>query len=155
MFSETTKGIQLKHNRLNTDLLAYLRAHCLLFYPGDDICSVRVTVPTSIDYEVIVLKTYLSLLDRFKELNPGRFDPTDEEEIFPDTQNPFHAAMIRTYRLEQCRILSAQYSIVNTMLMIMQQIKLIKLSHSYAINQLCVGSQEHLINCLNMRRYLK
>ena len=41
------------------------------------------------------------------------------------------------------------------MLMILQQIKLIGLTHTYAINQLCVGSHEHLVNCLNMRKYLK
>lgn len=52
------------------ELLAYLRAHCLLFYPGDDICKVRVTIPTEVDYEIIVLKAYRALLDRFKELNP-------------------------------------------------------------------------------------
>ena len=37
-FSNSTKGIELKANRLNVDLLAYLRAHCLLFYEGKDIC---------------------------------------------------------------------------------------------------------------------
>ena len=63
--------------------------------------------------------------------------------------------MIRTYRLEQCRIMSAQYNILNTMLLVCQQIKLIGLSYTYAVNQLCVGSHEHLINCLNMRKYLK
>ena len=63
--------------------------------------------------------------------------------------------MIKTYRLEQCRIIAAQYSILNTVLMALQQIKLLKLSHSYAINQLCCGAQEHLVNALNMRRYFK
>ena len=72
--SEATKGVQLKHNKLSQDLLAYLRAHCLLFYPGDDICGVKMTVPTEIDYEIMVLKGYRALLDRFKVLNPGRFD---------------------------------------------------------------------------------
>ena len=57
--------------------------------------------------------------------------------------------------MEQLRILSAQYSILNTLLLIMQQIKLIGLTYTYAVNQLCVGSQEHLINSLNMRKYLK
>ena len=55
-FSEVTKGLQLKYNKLNGDLMAYLRAHCLLFYPGEDICSVRVTVPTDLDYEILILK---------------------------------------------------------------------------------------------------
>ena len=97
--------------------MAYLRAHCLLFYPGNDICNVRVTVPTEIDYEIIILKTYRRLLDQFKELNPGRFDPTDEDEVFVDCQDSFHREMIVRYRIEQCRILSAQYSIVNTLLL--------------------------------------
>lgn len=153
-FSETTKGIQLKHNKLNLDLMAYLRAHLLLFYEGEDICNVRVTVPTEIDYEILVLKTYRSVLDRFKELNPGRFDAQDEEEILIECETT-RADLIRTYRLEQCRIISAQYSIVNTLLLVCQQIKLIGLTYTYAINQLCVGHSEHLVNCLNMRKYLK
>ena len=99
-FSETTKGIQLKHNKLNNDLLCYIRAHCLLFYEGDDICNVRVTVPTEVDYEIIVLKMYRSLLDRFKEVNPGRFDAADEEEIIVDIQNGFRRKMVETYRME-------------------------------------------------------
>ena len=72
--SEATKGVQLKHNKLSQDLLAYLRAHCLLFYPGEDICGVKMTVPTETEYEIMVLKAYRALLDRFKALNPGRFD---------------------------------------------------------------------------------
>ena len=109
----------MKYNRLNADLLAYLRAHCLLFFEGDDICSVRVTMPTDLDYEILILKTYKGLLDRFKELNPGRFDPKDEEEIIVDSACGFRREMIRTYRLEQCRILAAQYSMINTMLMVL------------------------------------
>ena len=118
VFSETTKGIQLKHNKLNADLMAYLRAHCLLFYPGDDICSVRVTVPTNVEYEILVLKCYRGLIDQFKDLNPGRFSPSDEEEIIVDCTDPFRREMIHRYRLEQCRIISAQYSIIDTLLMI-------------------------------------
>ena len=116
----------------------------------------RVTVPTDIDYEIIVLKAYRHLLDRFKDSNPAfRFSPKSREEIIAVTDNPFRRHMIEAYRHEQCKILAAQYSIVNTLLMVMQQVKLIGLSYSYAVNQLCVGSHEHLINCLNMRKYLK
>ena len=49
-FSDITTGIQLKNGKLSQELLAYLRAHCLLFYDGDDICNVRVTVPSDVDY---------------------------------------------------------------------------------------------------------
>jgi len=63
--------------------------------------------------------------------------------------------MILRYRHEQCQIMASQYSILNTIEMVLSQVKLIKLSYTYAINQLCVGSRNHLINCLNMRKYLK
>ena len=33
--------------------------------------------------------------------------------------------------------------------------KLIGLSYTYAVTQLCVSNKEHLINCLHMRKYLK
>ena len=39
--------------------------------------------------------------------------------------------------------------------MVLNQVKLIGLSYTYAVTQLCVGGNEHLINCLNMRKYLK
>ena len=120
----------MKYGKLNQDLLAYLRAHCLLFYQGNDICNVRVTVPTDVDYEILILKAYRGLLDRFKELNPGRFSPNDEEEIIVNCENPSRRLMIETYRLEQCRIISAQYSILNTLLMILQQVKLLKIPHT-------------------------
>lgn len=87
-------------------MLAYLRAHLLLFYEGEDICNVRVTVPTQIDYEILVLKTYRALLDRFKDLNHGRFDAQDEEEIIIEVETP-RADLIRVYRMEQLKILSA------------------------------------------------
>ena len=154
-FYTITSGIQLKHKKLSVELLAYLRAHCLLFYDGDDICSVRVTVPTDVDYEIIVIKAYRAMLDKFKELNPQRFSPMDEEEIIPDCDNPGRRQMIINYRLSQCQIMSAQYSLVNTVLMILQQVKVIKLSHTYAITQLCCNSTENLMNCLHMRKYLK
>lgn len=155
VFSEATKGIQLKHSKLNADLLAYLRAHCLLFYQGEDICNVRVTIPTEIEYEILILKAYRALLDRFKEVNPGRFSPLTESEIIVDVENPFRREMIRTYRLEQCRIFSAQYSILTSLLMTLQQIKLLSINHTYAVTQLCCGSHENLMNCLNMRKYFK
>ena len=94
----------------------------LLFYEGNDICNVRVTVPTELEYEILVLKTYRGLLDKFKEMNPGRFDQQDEEEIIIDcqTERPYRLDMIRVYRMEQLRIIASQYSIINTLLLVCQ-----------------------------------
>jgi len=95
---------------------------------------VRVTIPTDVEYEILVLKAYRALLDRFKEVNQERFDPSDEEEVIVDCADPGHREMIKTYRLEQCRILSAQYSILKTLLMTLQQVKLLKITHTYAVS---------------------
>ena len=69
LFSKNTIGIELKAKSLNKSLLSYLRAHCLMFYNGKDISSLRVTEPTDIDYELMILNTYEKILNQFKELN--------------------------------------------------------------------------------------
>ena len=91
----------------------------MLFYPGDDICNVRVTIPSDVDYEIIVLKTYRLLLDRFKELNPSRFNCKDHEQIYCYCEDESRKQLVVAYRAEQCKIISAQYSIVNSLLLVM------------------------------------
>ena len=88
----------MKANKLNVELLAYLRAHCLLFFPGEDFSKARVTVPSDLDYEIMVLKTYKKILDKFREYNVGRFDPLEIDDIEPETENQFHSQMIKVYR---------------------------------------------------------
>jgi hypothetical protein len=56
------------------ELLAYLRAHSLLFYRGKDIHLLKMIEPTSIDFEIIVLEQYKLILElvkaqRFNQLN--------------------------------------------------------------------------------------
>ena len=58
-----SKKIYLKASKLNADLLAYLRAHLLLKYDGD-LSSIKVTEPTAIDYELLVLQTYRSFIEQ-------------------------------------------------------------------------------------------
>ena len=150
-----THRIPLKYNKLNDDLLAYLRAHCLLFYQGTDTSKITATEPTDIDYESFVLKAYRKVLDRFKEVNlPQRFSPQSKDEIVADSNNELRKQMIEIYRYDQCKIIAAQYSIVNTILMLENQLRVFK-SYSYAISQLCLDSDEHFVNLVNMRLYLK
>jgi len=52
--SSASKKIFLKATKLNPDLLAYLRAHLLLKYDGD-LSIIKVTEPTVIEYELLVL----------------------------------------------------------------------------------------------------
>ena len=63
---------------------------------------------------------------------------------------------IEQYRVEQCKIMANQFSLLNTMKMILTSVKAVTgTTYTYQINSLCVGSLEHFTNCLHMRRYLK
>ena len=61
--------------------------------------------------------------------------------------------MIHRYRQEQCQIIASQYSILKTVLAVLNKVKLQGLTHTHAITAVCVTSTEDLINCLNMRKY--
>ena len=63
--------------------------------------------------------------------------------------------MIRRYRLEHCEIIASQFSILNSLQLVLNLVKLNGLSFTHAINAVCVSSLDHLVNCLNMRKYLK
>ena len=42
------------------DLMSYLRAHCLLIYNGPDFQKIKVTEPTVLAFEILVLEQYLN-----------------------------------------------------------------------------------------------
>ena len=42
------------------DLLSYLRAHCLLIYTGSDFQKIKMTEPTVLSFEILVLEQYLN-----------------------------------------------------------------------------------------------
>ena len=54
--SSLAKAIRFKFSRLQEDLLSYLRAHCLLIYQGNEIQKIKMTQPTVLDYEIIVIE---------------------------------------------------------------------------------------------------
>ena len=41
-------------------------------------------MPSDVDYELIVLRAYKGLLDKFRLLNPQRFDARSEDQIIVD-----------------------------------------------------------------------
>lgn len=59
---QSSKRMYLKRNKLNPDILSYLRAHLLVRYEGD-IVPLKMTEPVSIDFELLVLEAYRSVLD--------------------------------------------------------------------------------------------
>jgi len=63
---QLAKKVYLKASKLDSDLLCYLRAHLLVTYEGEDVTKIKVTEPSHVSYELLVLKTYQNLLDQVK-----------------------------------------------------------------------------------------
>ena len=80
-FSSKTVCIELKAKTLNKNLLSYLRAHCLLFYNGKDIANLRVTEPTDIEYELMILDAYQKVLKLYIENNLERFNLKNTNDL--------------------------------------------------------------------------
>ena len=85
---------------MNKNLLSYLRAHCLLFYNGKDISSIRVTEPTDVEYELMILDAYQKVLTIYKEQNQGRFDLGSISDLKVDASMPHRRLFIERYRTE-------------------------------------------------------
>lgn len=135
LFSKNTLAVELKPKQLNKNLLSYLRAHCLLFYNGKDISKLRVTDPGDVDYELMILNAYEKVLNRFKELNPHRFDLEHQDDLDISATQPHRKMFIEQYRVEQCKIMANQYSLLNTMKMILSSVKLVTgTTYTYQIN---------------------
>ena len=98
--------IELKAKTLNKNLLSYLRAHCLLFYNGKDIANLRVTEPTDLEYELMILDAYQKVLTLFKQENNGRFDLSGEGDMDVEASLPHRRQFIETYRREQNKIMA-------------------------------------------------
>jgi hypothetical protein len=47
-FSELTREFRLKKNKICSDLIVYLRIYLIQFYQGNDIGSLKVTIPVSL-----------------------------------------------------------------------------------------------------------
>ena len=65
--SSASKLINLKHARLEPQLLSYLRAHLLISYPDLPLKPLKVTEPSDLEYETYVLDHYSRCLDRIVE----------------------------------------------------------------------------------------
>ena len=85
---------------MNKNLLSYLRAHCLLFYNGKDIASLRVTEPTDIEYELMILDAYQKVLTIYKEHNQSRFDLKNAKDLNIEASMPHRRVFIERYRVE-------------------------------------------------------
>lgn len=95
---EKTLAIHLKPNKLEANLIAYIRAQSLLMFKGDNIMSIKMTEPTDIVYEITVLKVYKAILEKIYENNPERFTPLNEDDPVLKDMMPHRIEFVRTYR---------------------------------------------------------
>lgn len=95
------------------DLLSYLRAHCLVMYDGPNFQKIKMTEPTVLEFEILVLEQYQRIIELVVEARraKGLQDYYDElsslesiNEGLPDID--WRKKFIATYRTNQMRILS-------------------------------------------------
>ena len=119
---QLTKAIRLKYNRLNegkaklffnifTDLMSYLRAHCLVLYEGSDFQRIKMTEATVLDFEILVLNQYLKIIQLFESnlKAKGMRDYHDEERtVIESSISPWREKFISTYRASHMKIVQDQ-----------------------------------------------
>ena len=64
--NDLTREFRVKSSKLSEDVLAYIRAHLLSNYKGNDIHKILVTIPTCVTYEEIVLNYAISIFIEVK-----------------------------------------------------------------------------------------
>jgi hypothetical protein len=60
--NQISKEFRLKRTRLNEEFLAFLRVFSMMYYKGGPLSELMVTIPSSIEYELFVLKFSLMIL---------------------------------------------------------------------------------------------
>ena len=97
----------------------------MLFYNGKDIANLRVTEPTDLEYELMILDAYQKVLTLYKQENNGRFDLSGEGDMNVEASLPHRRQFIETYRREQNKIMANQFSLLATLKMILNGVKLV------------------------------
>ena len=130
-----TKKIHLKATRLDNTMLGYLRAHCLIMYQGPNLEQLKVTQPCDLDYELMVLDVYSRILEHLRADCPERFEPVSDHDIEASAAHRKH--FIKVYRNEQVKIFQHQLSLIETVKSVLTRVKMLDLSHTFVINQVC------------------
>merc|ERR1711957_108725 len=147
-----TMLVHLKPNKLDANLMAYIRAQSLVMYKGD-VTKIRMTEPVEVEYELCCLETYKTFVEKLRTRHEARFAPINEAEL-PEGMPEHRVQFIKTYRSEQLRIYVSHLSLVETCISILNRIHSVKnMSPSLSIAQHAGGGQLH--NCVFLRKYFK
>ena len=147
--------------QLFLDLLSYLRAHCLPMYNGSDFQKIKMTEPTLIDFEIMILEQYLACVKLVLDARnkKGLRDVYDEQRdlrnIKPHEQS-WREKFISTYRCNHAFILQDQVQLLNLMLIILRETEIYGLDKSKdVIRSHALMADQNLRLILHSRKYLK
>ncbi|CAD8159049.1 unnamed protein product [Paramecium pentaurelia] len=116
--SSITKEFRIKKNKLNMDLLMYLRLYLMLYQVQEK--DVLITIPVSIDYEVFVMQFCIQLLQHYLNSYSQGLDQ-DIKEL--DTQISFSRRFAIHINRERKEILINQIMILLEAIIILKKYK--------------------------------
>jgi len=118
---ELTREFRVKSSKLCEDVLAYLRAHLLLNYKGNDIVKILVTIPTSLNYEEFVLDYATSLFIEIK--NQYKTTVYEDEMLLKDPKLDIRKRFATILRLGHKRIADEQIKLLKILLYIIANLR--------------------------------
>ncbi|EGR30449.1 SET domain protein, partial [Ichthyophthirius multifiliis] len=118
---DITQNFRIKKNKINIDLIIYLRLYLMMHYKGPDLKRVMVSLPVSPVYECFVLSFAIRLLSYLL----SRFTTTikDDKELLQNQNLNYKYRFAIIYRLNQKEILQEQISLMNQALILLNQLK--------------------------------
>merc|ERR1711957_370032 len=91
---KSTMLVHLKPNKLDANLMAYIRAQSLVMYKGD-VTKIRMTEPVEVEYELCCLETYKTFVEKVRTRHEARFAPINEAEL-PEEMPEHRVQFIKT-----------------------------------------------------------
>lgn len=134
-------------------------------YQGPDFQKIKMTEPTVLDFEMLVLQHYMKIvrLAEAEKRNKGLRDYRDEErEVTHPSDSttvgslPWREKFIATYRSCHMHIIQDQVQLLSTVQIILREISMLgQESYQEVIRRHALMRDQNLTHILHVRKYLK
>ncbi|KRX01136.1 hypothetical protein PPERSA_08237 [Pseudocohnilembus persalinus] len=122
-----TKEFRLKKSKIAEDFITFLRVKLLKVYKESDFFQVKITLPSSFQFEIQVLEAglkYMKQIQKSKEVSPLE----EDLKLLEQPNLPWKLRFAIIFRKEQKEIIKIQIQLFQLAISILQEIKLNKTS---------------------------
>jgi len=154
--SRISKLIRLKGNKINEDILAYLRANLLNTYSGKNLHHLLISTPVDCEFELLVIACCINLL---KGLVSSRFKGSAKEdaELLKDPTLSSRHRFAIIHRKSSKEIIEGNLKLCQILLRILARMvdgKPFKKAYMMRVEE-AEEEEEVMLNRLNLRHYLR